>query len=111
MLLHPYRRISKRFRGLGYEAPSVDQKWTRYYLKVFLHRVYRSGQTPVFWHLSQGVAINFKRLVHVLCPFGKAFIATGLRPDQRDREPLFAHGCVAGRRRETAMMIQQSLSW
>eukprot|EP00959_Pyramimonas_sp_CCMP1952_P214514 4489167-Pyramimonas_sp.AAC.1 len=69
----PLQKDLQKVSGLGYEAPTVDQKWTRYDLK--------------------GIAINFKRLVHVLRPFGKAFIAAGLRPDQRDRGPLFARGC------------------
>eukprot|EP00959_Pyramimonas_sp_CCMP1952_P200499 4193588-Pyramimonas_sp.AAC.1 len=58
-----------------------------------------------------GIATTWKRVIHVLCPFGKAFISTSLDPSGQINEHEFAQGCVPRRRRETAMMVQQSVGW
>eukprot|EP00959_Pyramimonas_sp_CCMP1952_P268783 5619869-Pyramimonas_sp.AAC.1 len=76
-----------------------------------MYKMYRASGMPLAWNLSNGVAITSKRVIHVLCPFGKACIASCICPSQRNVEPNFARGCVAARRRKTPMMVQQSLGW
>eukprot|EP00959_Pyramimonas_sp_CCMP1952_P062269 1301867-Pyramimonas_sp.AAC.1 len=111
MMFFPYRRTAKRYRGVGYEAPDIDLETVRGFLVSFMHKIRRSRQVPLVWHLSQAAALSWKRVVHVLCPFGNAFISTCISPHEKDEEPPSSHGCVPRRRRETLLMAQQALGW
>eukprot|EP00959_Pyramimonas_sp_CCMP1952_P145438 3044883-Pyramimonas_sp.AAC.1 len=87
-IFFPYKRASKRFQRVGYDSPFINLKTVRGFSVSAMHGVQRARQVHLVWHLSHTAVLSWKRVVHVLCTFGKAFIATCIDPAQRDGGPL-----------------------
>ena len=52
------------------------------------------------------------RLLHGLCPFWRSFArCIRIHRGQPLLRPLWSHGCLPARRRESAMLIQRDVSW
>ena len=100
-----------------YKAPKLTNPHTKQMFLALHTHIERTGQTPLIWHRSQGVAIakhNGKkgaqgsRLVHVLDPMGKAFYA------KKHKQPPPSHndtGFAAHRRREYATLCQNCTNY
>ena len=96
----------------NYKAPKLLNPHTQNALLTLHTHIERTGQTPLVWHRSQGLAISKhinkkgadgSRLIHVLDPMGKAFFS------KKHAKTQFTHndtGFAAHRRREYATLCQ-----
>ena len=85
-------------------------------MKEFLARIRFHVCTPRGWHFSQAVSLDKQngkvgpiavRLIQLMCPFGKQWYKMLWDAGPDASIPLFAHGGVKGRRRESANAFSQ----
>lgn len=89
-------------------------------LLALLGHVRATATVPARWNQSWAFELDKAngpsgvrglRLIHRLCPFAKAMYKYVGRRAPRWRAPQMHFGCVRGRRRETAILQQQVVSW
>ena len=123
MFLHASRNMSPAGLGIGYQRKRIEPVRTLSLLERLLCRVRSSGAAPLAWHHSSGAPLHKsnkagpegKRVVHVLPSIGKQFFKVLLRTRSDGWTPPapadWLHGCIPGRRRESAVLIRQATTW
>ena len=88
-----------------------------------LYQVRSAGTAPVDATISKGFLLDknnkkqgmqAKRMIHIVCNFWKSFFA-GMMDKQLEKfeadQPLWSHGFLRARRRESAMLTQRVMGW
>ena len=121
MLLEPMRGVKEdKQAGLGHESVELKTHVFREMLKSILSVTRRAGVTPLAAHRSSPCLLRKKygvgggtattRMIHLLCPFWRAFYRNLKNRGRKWSPPPQLHGFVKGRRREGAMATQLILS-
>ena len=119
MLLRPAWRVDYGRAGVGLEKEKLSAPATRQAMKDGYTMINRTGYTPLRWHRSRAGVLRKsarvgplgKRVAHVLDTQGKAFFAMKVR--KRSLAPMSDNdrGFLKHRRREGALLVQQSSMW
>ena len=119
MVLWPNYR-NKVAAGIGAQNEKVRLPAVWQIFKLLLIHICRTSVTPYFFNVSMGweldkyngkSGVHAIRILHLFCSLSKLFYTAILCLGQRPPEPQCAHGCIPHRRREGAILVQESLSY
>ena len=122
VLLCPnWKNKQQRRAGVGAATEKLSNPTFYRMLQYLFAKVASTGLAPFSWRLAQGCGISQQNgkagcdgesMVVLLCCMGRPFYRTLL--DSAEGAPAvayWAHGCVKGRRRESAILIQCCAGW
>ena len=117
MALRPNYRAKRKLPGIGTnEDPKLQANQCAWMYEEAYRKINQRGFTPLRWHRSWGAALQKnskigpagKRVVHIMDVHGKAWLSKKM--DKKVNEPwsTMDHGFLKGRRRESAIRVQQN---
>jgi len=120
MILYPNSGREPAALGVGASQGRIKNSFTFRRIRELLTLVRRADAPPLDANRSSASkldrrngarAIKRLRLIHIMCPFWKAFYKAARRRGKMLEVPHFAHGFVRQRRREAAFLVQSCATW